>query len=130
MHRISDMRTVSTRLLRLFKQICGDPMLKNIVIVAVWDDIPTEEQRQQDLGTVQSLFKPALDQQAQLMLHDGTKSSAHKILRAILRNHPTPMSWMMTAKSFNLGMKMNNHLEDSAQFYEKAVNGTRERVTR
>jgi hypothetical protein len=72
-HRISNLRPVSKRSLRLFKQLCGDPTLKNVVIVVAWDDcdMPTQEQRQEDLRAVQSVFESALDQQAQLLLHDN-----------------------------------------------------------
>jgi hypothetical protein len=92
--RIADTRAVSNRSLRLFKQLCGDPTLRNVVIVAAWDegDVPTEvEQREEARRTLQHLFKPALDQQAQLLLHDNTQSSAHEVLRTVFRNRPTSL---------------------------------------
>jgi flagellar capping protein FliD len=87
------MRAISMRSLRLFKQLCGNHTLENVVIVAAWEHgyVPSKEQQQEDLLNVQSFFKSALEQKAQLLLHDNTESSAHEVLHAIFSNRPAPL---------------------------------------
>jgi len=93
LQRISDVRMggSSTRSFRLFKKICGDLTLKNVVIVTtMWDKVTRKEgeQRELELSTDERFFKPALDQEAKLTRHDNTTASGCQILRGIFDNHP------------------------------------------
>ena len=97
LHRITDFRMggISTRTFRLFRKICGDKTLKNVIIVTTrWDVVPPHEgeRREQELRSDERFFKPALDQQAQLLRHDNTIESAQKIVRTIFQNHPIPLN--------------------------------------
>jgi NADH dehydrogenase/NADH:ubiquinone oxidoreductase subunit G len=93
LHRITDIRMggISTRSFRLFKKICGDDTLKNVVIATTkWDLIAVEEgaRREQELRTDGRFFKRALDLNAILARHNNTVGSAREILRTIFKNHP------------------------------------------
>lgn len=93
MHRISDYRMtgISTRNFRLFRQLCGDSTLKNVVIVTnMWGDVSEERgiARETELATTDMFFKPVLEKGAQMLRHDNTQTSARKILRAIVNNRP------------------------------------------
>jgi hypothetical protein len=82
---------ISTRSFRLFKKICGDDTLKNIVIATTKWDLITEEEgsrRERELCTDTRFFKRALDLNAHLARHNNTIESAQKILRTITQNHP------------------------------------------
>lgn len=76
---------------RLFRKLCGTDALKNVVIATtMWDKV-TEEgaDREEELGS--TLFKPALDEDAKMVRHDGTLESAQNILRGFFENKPVPL---------------------------------------
>ena len=73
----------------MLREICGDPTLKNIIIVTnMWGVVSSDvgETREQEL--VRPFFKPALDQGAQLARHYNTTKSAHDIVRCVMKNQP------------------------------------------
>jgi len=75
----------------MFRQLCGESTLKNVVIVTnMWGEVSKEigEAREQELLTKDIFFKPALDKGASLKRHENNPASAYKILRAIIDNHP------------------------------------------
>ena len=88
LHRITDLRMggISLRFFKLFRKICDDNTLRNLVI-AEWD--MHDEKRVQQF-TDERFFKPALHQEAYLFRHDNTIKSAQKILLTICKNHPMP----------------------------------------
>lgn len=93
MHRITDTRMtgVGRRNFSMFKKLCGDDALKNIVIVTnMWNDVPEERgiARENQLATDDKFFKPVLERGAIMLRHDNTLSSTHAILRRIVSNHP------------------------------------------
>jgi hypothetical protein len=92
-HRISDIRMggISTRSFRMFKQLCGDSTLQNVVIVTnMWSEVTPEigEAREAELASQDMFFKPALDKGASLLRHENTRESAHAILQHIIQNRP------------------------------------------
>ena len=73
----------------MFRELCGDSTLKNVVLVTnMWGEVSKEvgEAREVELST--NFFKPALDKGAQLTRHHNTIQSAHDIIRRIMRNQP------------------------------------------
>jgi len=79
----------------LFRKLCGDDALKNVVIVTtMWSKVTSEEgnARQRELENDSRFFKPALDRNAAITRYDNTRASAHDILRMFLRNHPIPLT--------------------------------------
>ncbi|KDR76132.1 hypothetical protein GALMADRAFT_96589 [Galerina marginata CBS 339.88] len=92
-HRISDFRMsgISTRNFKMFRQLCGESTLKNVVIVTnMWGEVSKEvgEAREQELATQDLFFKPVLEKGAQLLRHDNTQETAHNLLRHIIENNP------------------------------------------
>ncbi|KAK7033306.1 GTP-binding protein A [Favolaschia claudopus] len=92
-HRISDVRMggISTRNFRMFRQLCGESTLKNVVIVTnMWGEVSREvgEAREAELASDDRFFKPVLDQGAKLLRHDNTTESAQAILHYIFGNQP------------------------------------------
>jgi hypothetical protein len=93
-HRISDERFtgISVRNFRMFRQLCGESTLKNVILVTnMWGKVEqgVGEAREQELAGV--YFKPALDGGAQLVRHHNTTQSSHDIIRRIMKNHPAPL---------------------------------------
>ncbi|KAI0789964.1 hypothetical protein C8Q75DRAFT_763351 [Abortiporus biennis] len=93
MHRISDARLggTSRKNFNIFRKLCGDKTLKNVIVATnMWNTISKDlgEKRERELMTDDILFKPVIDQGAQMARHNGTRQSAFDILRMIIKNHP------------------------------------------
>ena len=75
----------------MFRKLCGDETLRNVVIVTnMWSEVTPERgaAREDELRTSDILFKPALDNGATMVRHDNTLDSARAILRNIINNQP------------------------------------------
>jgi hypothetical protein len=87
-HRISDVRMggISSRNFRMFRKLCGDDTLKNVVIVTnTWSEVGQAKGEMREAELKNKFFKPALDKGAQMLRHDNTVQSAHNIsFRTIL----------------------------------------------
>ncbi|TFK29014.1 hypothetical protein FA15DRAFT_583185 [Coprinopsis marcescibilis] len=87
-HRISDVRMggVSTKNFRMFRKLCGESTLKNVIIVTnMWGNVEQEigEAREAELATQDEFFKPVLDKGAKMMRHLNTVDSAQVIVRQV-----------------------------------------------
>ena len=85
---------VSTRNFRMFRKLCGENVLKNVVIVTNrWEevDLRVGEAREAELQRGDLFFKPVLAEGARMARHDGTTPSAKRIIRLLLNNHPLPL---------------------------------------
>ena len=92
-HRISDPRMsgASIRNFNIFREICGDSTLQNVVIVTnKWGEVDPQlgEEREAELMRSDIFFKPVLDKGAQMARHQNTVPSAEEIIRLVLENHP------------------------------------------
>ncbi|KAH8810453.1 P-loop containing nucleoside triphosphate hydrolase protein, partial [Flagelloscypha sp. PMI_526] len=95
-HRISDYRFsgIARKNLGMFRKLCGDTTLKNVVIVTnMWGRVPKEEAeaREAELMNQPNFFKPVLEKGAVMLRHLNTFDSAAAILRRILKNQPEPL---------------------------------------
>jgi DNA repair exonuclease SbcCD ATPase subunit len=78
----------------MFRKLCGDAALKNVVIVTnMWGEVDPDvgNAREIELATEDIFFKPVLDKHAQMIRHENTISSAERVIRLILGNHPLPL---------------------------------------
>ena len=78
---------VARKNFRLFRKLCGDETLKNVVIATnMWSDVAVEvgEKREHELAESELFFKPALEKGAHLARHDNTLESARAIVRTIV----------------------------------------------
>ncbi|EMD33882.1 hypothetical protein CERSUDRAFT_141175, partial [Gelatoporia subvermispora B] len=96
MHRIMDVRVngVTRRNFKLFRDLCGETALVNVVIVTTrWDVVTPEEgeRRERELATGDQFFKPALDKGARMVRYEGTRASAHAVLDLLLNARPQPL---------------------------------------
>jgi len=93
MHRISDFRMggISTRNFKMFRQLCGDSTLKNVVIVTnMWGEVSEDvgAARERELANEDLFFKPVIGKGAIMLRHENDGDSAHNVLRHILENNP------------------------------------------
>ncbi|RXW22843.1 hypothetical protein EST38_g3035 [Candolleomyces aberdarensis] len=92
-HRISDFRMggISTRNFKMFRQLCGDSTLKNIIILTnMWGHVGNDvgEARERELASDELFFKSVLEKGAQMLRHDHTLESAQAIIKRLLDNKP------------------------------------------
>jgi len=95
-HRISDPRMggMSTKNFRMFRKLCGDNTLKNVIIVTnMWGQVDPEigNAREKELMRDELFFKHALEKGANIARHENTISSAQAIVRRVFDNHPLPL---------------------------------------
>ncbi len=84
----------STRNFRMFRKLCGDESLQNVVLVTnMWGQVPLDigEAREQELKEQDIFFKPVLDEGAQIKRHNNTLASTHEILRSVAFKGPVPL---------------------------------------
>ncbi|KAG1876176.1 P-loop containing nucleoside triphosphate hydrolase protein, partial [Suillus subluteus] len=97
MHRISDFKMggTSKRNFKMFRELCGESSLKNVLIVTnMWSEVKPEigEARESELAGKDKFFKPAIEKGARMLRHDGTLESAHITLRYLLDSHSAPLA--------------------------------------
>ena len=75
----------------MFRKLCGDDTLKNVVIVTnMWGEVTPERgaARELELQTDDMFFKPAMDKGAQMVRHMNTKATAEAVLLRVIHNKP------------------------------------------
>ena len=92
-HRISDHRMcdISRKNFNMFRKLCGDNSLKNVVIVTnMWSNeiAEIELEREAQLQNDPRLFKPVLETGAKMLRHYNTEESAQSIIRHLIHSHP------------------------------------------
>ncbi|KIK46994.1 hypothetical protein CY34DRAFT_35664, partial [Suillus luteus UH-Slu-Lm8-n1] len=97
MHRISDskMGGTSNRNFKMFRELCGESSLKNVLIVTnMWSKVKPEigEARESELASKDKFFKPAIEKGARMLRHDGSLESAHTTLRYLLSSHSATLA--------------------------------------
>ena len=75
----------------MFRQLCSDSALQNLVIVTnMWGEVSPEkgQEREQELANNVKFFKNACDRGANMCRHDNTIESAVAILHGIMSKQP------------------------------------------
>ena len=76
----------------MFRKLCGDETLKNVVLVTnMWSEVSPEVGKDREKQLSGDFFKPVLDLGARMVSHHDTVESAHGIIRGILKNHPAAL---------------------------------------
>ena len=97
MHRISDFRVggISRRNFSMFRKLCGDETLNNVLIVTnMWSEVTPEKgaAREHELQTDDLLFAPVLRKGALMLRHDNSLATAQAIMRQIVSNRPKALA--------------------------------------
>lgn len=75
----------------MFRELCGDSTLQNVIIVTnMWGEVSKDvgEARESELAGEDIFFKPVLAKGASMSRHENTRDSAYEILRQIIENNP------------------------------------------
>ncbi|KAF7374719.1 hypothetical protein MSAN_00357200 [Mycena sanguinolenta] len=96
MHRISDVRMggISTRNFKMFRQLCGENTLRNVVIVTnMWSQVAPDvgKAREAELASDERIFRPVLEKGAQMVRNDNDVPSAQAIIWYLIGNQPTAL---------------------------------------
>ena len=78
----------------MFKKLCGENALKNVVIVTnMWGEVDSQvgNAREAELTREDIFFRPVLQKGARMARHENTVASAERAVRLILENHPLPL---------------------------------------
>jgi hypothetical protein len=89
------MTGVSKRNWVMFRKLCGEWALKNVVIVTnMWGDVDPRigNAREAELIRDVTFFKPVFDKGARITRHDNTLHSAQEIIRLLFNNDPLPLN--------------------------------------
>jgi len=76
----------------MFRQLCGESILRNVVIVTnMWGEVDRQVGEAREAELKDTFFKSSLEKGAQIARNENTITSAQKIIRLILNNHPIPL---------------------------------------
>ena len=78
----------------MFRNLCGENALENVVIVTnMWSGVEPEEgdAREAELMGEDIFFKPVLEKGARMARHGDTAPSAEAIIRLLVNNQPLPL---------------------------------------
>ncbi|KAI6030599.1 P-loop containing nucleoside triphosphate hydrolase protein [Pisolithus orientalis] len=137
MHRISDTRMggTSARNFRIFRELCGESTLRNVLIVTtMWSEVSPElgEERERELASNGKFFKPVLDKGARMLRHNNTRESAHAILRHLVnaQAHTLQIQHELVNEQRDLahtsaGVELGRLLKDQADRHEAQLKEVR-----
>ena len=73
----------------MFRELCGDAALKNVVIVTnMWGDVSLEDGEDRENQLSSEYFRSVLNKGTRMVRHHNTVESAHDIIRMIMGNRP------------------------------------------
>ena len=105
----------------MFRKLCGDEALKNVVVVTSrWDDVQEKDReamgkREKELmETPGKFFEPLIAAGGRFLRHDNTARSARRIMEAFLKNEPIPLQ-------IQVEMRNGKTLEETAAGSELAA---------
>ena len=120
----------------MFRELCGDTTLKNVILVTnMWDDVSHNagESREKELST--SFFKSALDQGARMTRHHNTEQSARDVVRMIMGNCPVVVQIQRELVDENrkiihtsAGQIINRELNELIRRHQASLNELREEM--
>ena len=129
---------VSTRTLRMFRQLCGSESLKNMTIATnMWskETVAEQESRERQLREDERFFKPLLDDHAIMVRHDNTLESAHRIIGRMCNNSPLPLAIQRETvdetkalSATSAGIMLRSGLLEPAHGLQVLVEGLQERI--
>ncbi|KAJ7364254.1 P-loop containing nucleoside triphosphate hydrolase protein [Mycena albidolilacea] len=144
MHRISDVRMggISTRNFKMFRQLCGESTLRNVVIVTnMWGEVLHEvgEAREAELAGDGRFFKAVLDKGARMLRHYNNAASATAILHYLIGNQPRALriqrelvdqgkDILQTAAGGELNRELNAQIERHRQEMVKLQHDLQEAI--
>ena len=73
----------------MFRELCGDTTLKNVILATnMWGEVSPEVGQSRENELSGRFFEPVIGKGAQMVRHHNTAQSAHDIIRLIMKNRP------------------------------------------
>jgi hypothetical protein len=88
------MTGISIRNFKMFRQLCGEQSLKNVILATnMWEkeDVKICERREQQLREEDQYFKPVIAKGAEFVRLYNTQRSAEDILKLVIDKHPVSL---------------------------------------
>lgn len=87
---------------RLFKEICGDEAMTNVIVATtMWQHVDNVNAVEKEAELSDKYFNEAISRGARMLRHDNTESSAKAILRDLLRHDEEPKVLLMQKEMTN-----------------------------
>lgn len=89
LHRITDPRMggVATKIMRLFRKICGDDALSHVILCTTrWDEVALEDGERREKNLRKDFWAAMLEHGSVLERHDNTPASALRILARVMKH--------------------------------------------
>jgi hypothetical protein len=130
----------SKRSFRLFRKLCGDHSLKNVVIVTtMWGKVTEAEgaRRETQLREDDRFFKSAIQEGATMARHHNTFSTALDAVRIISENHQLPIVLTIQEElvdekkkvvETDAGKELNSNLQDFIQKHSQDMKDLAEEI--
>jgi DNA repair exonuclease SbcCD ATPase subunit len=122
----------------MFRKLCGDNALQNVVIVTnMWGEVTanTGNAREAELMREDVFFRPVLEKGAQMARHENTVRSAGSIIRRILNNHPLPLRIQeelvdqhMDISETDAGEELNREINAQIRKHKEEMHSLEERI--
>ncbi|EIW84007.1 hypothetical protein CONPUDRAFT_119547 [Coniophora puteana RWD-64-598 SS2] len=140
LHRISDIRMggTSSRNFRMFRELCGEKTLKNVVVLTnMWNEVSPEvgAAREHELADKDKFFKPVIDKGARMLRHTDTKESAHAVLRYLVNMQPATLQIQDELVNQHkeigqtaAGSELSHELKEQADKHERELQALREEM--
>jgi len=127
-----------TRNFRMFRTLCGEVALKNVVIVTnMWGGVEPEVgyAREAELMREDIFFKPAIENGARMVRHTNTVPSAEAIIRHFFDNQPLPLQIQreliderMDIVGTGAGQELNRELNAQIKKHQEEVRAIAEEM--
>lgn len=129
---------VARRNFRLFRELCGEDALKNVVIVTnMWGDVTPKvgEAREAELARSEHFYRAILTKGARMIRHDNTVESAHAIIGAVMGHVPEALLVQhemveeeLYVSETSAGHELQADLDKQAKVYRDNINAVKQEM--
>lgn len=138
-HRISDIRMQGSakKNLIMFKQLCGDDALRNVILVtSMWDRVPEKDaiMRENQLTNTPEFWGWMISKGSTTFRHDNSLSKAYELLRHFLPDITETITLNLqqemvdekrTLDQTSVGQELNNEILREREKFMKELNDTK-----
>jgi hypothetical protein len=138
LHRIIDprMQGSAKRNLVMFKKLCGDSALKNVILgTTMWDKVDEAEgiRREEELATTPDFWGWMLSKGSVMRRHENTRASALELIDEIVNRNSTVVLELqeemvganMPLRDTGVGKELKSEIEKELERYKKEMDRVR-----
>jgi len=139
LQRISDVRMSKAAIqsYRLFRKICGDTAMVNVMLVTnMWGAVSAAKGAQRERELREHYFKDVIERGARMVRHDNTLKSAQSILLEVLHKNPRILQiqdelavQQMRIPETAVGVEFGLQLEEEVKKHQQQIDQLRGELT-